>query len=164
MFAPGFLATQPRSGRDVVVDGHRRKGVRALKHHTNVSPNLHRIGPLRVHVVLADPYVSSYSSARNHLVKSVDRSKEGGLSASGRTNNGCHLGWLHSAGDVSKGKLRTIPCGHLFSFHCVSHRRLLCSANAFRESVCEEPRQEIENRNEGKQDERPSKSGLLITW
>src|SRR5436305_7708813 len=79
--APVAKAIELQSGSDVVIDGHRRKGIGFLKHHPYTAAELCGRGSV-VGVDLANAYLALNPGLRDGLMHTIDAADEGRLAAS----------------------------------------------------------------------------------
>src|SRR5207302_11345586 len=78
---PVAKAIQLQSGSHVVIDRHRRKRIRLLKHHADPAPKLRSIRSV-VGVDLANAYQALNPGFGNRLMHTIDAADEGRLAAS----------------------------------------------------------------------------------
>src|SRR3989441_2786084 len=108
---PVSFPVQSQPGRHVVVDGHRRKGVRFLEHHSDPPAHAHR-GEF-VNVVLVQVDLSFDSRFGNRLVHSIQATDQGGLATAGRPDDSADRVFLQFQVDVFDGEFRSVPRGQL---------------------------------------------------
>jgi hypothetical protein len=83
-------AVQLQAADDVIVDRHRRKGVRTLEHHADAATNLNWRS-IFVDVDLTHLHGARSAGDRVGLVHPVQAANEGRFSATGGTDEGCRM-------------------------------------------------------------------------
>src|SRR5262249_44032440 len=98
--APVTVAVELKTGGNIVIDRHGRKGVRFLEDHTNLASDLDGIHAWPIEILAIQQDLAFNSGARREFMHAVEATDEGRLPAPRGTDNGRNLPRLDGQSDV----------------------------------------------------------------